>query len=1192
MEETSLKTKQHSASAPRPQPPAFHLALPIAAAILATAATALAQTPNPVPTLTHVGSPATVTPGSNSFSLSVNGVGIAQNAIVKWNGVALFAPNCGGPVAPTSEQYCVANVDKSLVETAGTAMITIVNPPPGGGTSNALLLPITNLNPTLGIAATESKLPGMGMEVVVGDFDGDGVIDTAMLYNDCVTDPTCTSTVQIRMANTTKTVRLTNENSAGRMIATDLDGNGTLDLAISTTHSVISLLNDGSGNLSVKGLVGFADQFALPDAIAAADFNKDGKIDIVVALDADNPSLVLLLGNGDGTFTNTGAFGDVGYFSQQSGFAVGDFNDDGNPDFAYANGFGLTVWTGDGAGHFTKAYANNSMDTLLAVTTGDFNGDGKLDLAVITSNDTELGIFLGDGYGGFRLAWRMKVDPNPGGSNLVVGDLNGDGKPDLVMATNLPSLVPFMVFLGKGDGSFQPASLNLPRGGFRSVAVADLNGDGLLDVVGVSLIYAKVTVGLQVVPATSVLPMAVTFGSVGLKTGSPPQIVTLTNSGGLPIVLSGITLGGANPGDFFIMTNTCGTLPVTLKPSDNCTVSITFAPAWTGSRNATLTFADNSLNSVKTVILSGTGTSIPLAFISQPLSPTTLTAGSGNPEILYVSGAGFVPDSSVWLNGKALTTTYFNGSLLFAVIPPSYLATPSTAIVTVANPWPSGISNAVPLTISAPTSNTPMNRKDVGVGGNPSAIVAGDFNRDGILDMAVVNTNDNTVSVLIGDGRGGFTVSKVIALNGNGADAIGVADFNGDGNPDLVVANANSSNLTLLIGDGNGGFTPTPSAFSTCTTPTSLAVGDYNRDGRADVAVVCTAHATVSSLQILLGDGNGGFVSYGSPAGPGAVPESVVTADFNGDGFLDLAVANTLSDNVSIYLGDGAGNFSLLAAAPLTGLYPSSLVVGDFNGDGKPDLAVANGGIVGSNASKTVTILLGDGKGGFTAGANVSTGANPFQIVAGDFNGDGYLDLATANYGDNTVSILLGDGSGHFRQSSAPATDSKPAAVALGDFNGDGRLDLVVVNSGGNDVSVLLQQPGTAAAPAPPDSLWSAGHSNLTTNQMLQSRNGYFQAIMQADGNFVIYQLGKPIWASQTAGQGFTPYNLVMQQDGNLVVYGYLNRCAPNQACVPAWASNTNGKGTAPYILVMQNDGNLVVYDSNLTATWASGTNR
>jgi hypothetical protein len=188
--------------------------------------------------------------------------------------------------------------------------------------------------------------------------------------------------------------------------------------------------------------------------------------------------------------------------------------------------------------------------------------------------------------------------------------------------------------------------------------------------------------------------------------------------------------------------------------------------------------------------------------------------------------------------------------------------------------------------------------------------------------------------------------------------------------------------------------------------PFSAAVGDFNLDGKLDLAV---ANSGDGDVTILLGNGSGGFTqAAGSPVDVGSIPLSVVVGDFNLDGKPDLAVTNAGSDNVTILLGNGSGGFTQPAGSPVsTGDEPFSVVVGDFNLDGKPDLAVANDGSPGN-----VTILLGNGSGGFTqaAGSPVSAGHGPIFLTVGDFNQDGKPDLAVANNGSNNVTILLGDG--------------------------------------------------------------------------------------------------------------------------------------------------------------------------------------
>jgi hypothetical protein len=337
---------------------------------------------------------------------------------------------------------------------------------------------------------------------------------------------------------------------------------------------------------------------------------------------------------------------------------------------------------------------------------------------------------------------------------------------------------------------------------------------------------------------------------------------------------------------------------------------------------------------------------------------------------------------------------------------------------------------------------------DYATGVSPRAAAVGDFNGDGFKDLAATNQTSNTVSILLGNGTGGFTATASSPATGGGATPIVVGDFNGDGKQDLAVVNFFVSTIAVLLGDGHGGFTATASSPATGPSSYALAVGDFNGDGKLDLAVPSIASNNVT---VLLGDGSGGFsAAAGSPFATGNAPVSVAVGDFNGDGKQDLATANESVNTLSVLLGNGSGGFSAKTDYA-TGAYPRSVVVADLNGDGKQDLAVAN------HDASTVSILLGNGSGGFSATAtSPATGSHPYSLTTADFNGDGWPDLATANFDADTVSLLLGDGTGGFTAAASPATGTGPFSITTGDFNGDGWPDLTTVNNTANTVSVLL----------------------------------------------------------------------------------------------------------------------------------------
>jgi hypothetical protein len=355
--------------------------------------------------------------------------------------------------------------------------------------------------------------------------------------------------------------------------------------------------------------------------------------------------------------------------------------------------------------------------------------------------------------------------------------------------------------------------------------------------------------------------------------------------------------------------------------------------------------------------------------------------------------------------------------------------------------------------------------------------VAGDFNNDGKIDLAVSN-GDSTVSVLLGNGDGTFQPQMIYNTDPNGTSyAIAVGDFNGDGNIDLVVTNTvggavdsvagNSDTVSILLGNGDGTF-QTQQTYSVGSGAQGVAVGDFNNDGCADVAVTNNRDNTLS---VLLGKGDGTFQSQVTYA-VGNQPSSISTADFNGDGYIDLVVSNSGDNNVGVLSGNGDGTFAAQVTFA-TGNSPVGVAVGDFNGDGNADIAVAN-----SN-DNTVSVLLGNGDGTFRIEVAYGTGSYPFGATVGDFNGDGKADIATPNFVDSTVSVLFGNGEGIFLTQAAYGTGNYPLGIAVGDFNGDGLADVATANhAAASAVSVLLSER-TETATASGVSVYGAGTHNV-----------------------------------------------------------------------------------------------------------------
>jgi hypothetical protein len=338
----------------------------------------------------------------------------------------------------------------------------------------------------------------------------------------------------------------------------------------------------------------------------------------------------------------------------------------------------------------------------------------------------------------------------------------------------------------------------------------------------------------------------------------------------------------------------------------------------------------------------------------------------------------------------------------------------------------------------------------------PGAVTTGDFNSDGNLDLAVVDPTKNLVAVFLGKGDGTFQAGVSYPV-GKAPGSLAFGDLDNDGRLDLVMVN--QSGLSVLLGNGDGSFRAGQEVplVSLVFSLNAITVADMNGDGNLDVLLTVGGNG-VTELDILLGNGDGTFqapiYSDLNMAGFGLEPGQIVIGDFNADGIPDVAVAcggfDTI-DNLRILIGNGDGTMQAAGAPASDNIFQpaSSIVAGDFNGDGKLDLALTF--VSNDDACCGVSsyfVFLGNGDGTFQSpvGSALAVNTNPASIRTADFNGDGIPDLAMLAVGNplnSTVGapmILIGNGDGTFQ---APVTfPFSESALVVGDFNGDGLPDL------------------------------------------------------------------------------------------------------------------------------------------------------
>jgi hypothetical protein len=725
-----------------------------------------------------------------------------------------------------------------------------------------------------------------------------------------------------------------------------------------------------------------------PGAVAFGDFNSDGHTDVAVAAPFLN-HVSVLLGNGDGTLQTPVNY-TVGI--DPVAIAVGDFNGDGKPDIVTANLNSISVLLNQGNGTFQLAPQTNLVigQSRGALAVGDFNGDGKLDVAVLVAlpqlgaNAAE--VFLGKGDGTFQPGVNYPVGNNSS-SSLAVGDFNGDGKLDL--ATADPTGV--SVLLGKGDGSFQSAITPSPAGTDpHSLVVGDFNNDGKLDAAVANAFNQSFSILLGKGDGTFQAPIQ------SNQAGDQPQ-----------------TLATA---DF----NGDGKLDLVVAVSDGARIFL-------GKGDGT--FQLSSAPFPVFAFVGGLAANIAVVDLN----------GDGKPDLVGLNAQSDFVSVVLGVGDGTFQTAELVGSRLG-------LSSPFGEVQT----------------------------------------VTADMNGDGKIDLVASLTNLDTgggpvgVEVLLGNGIGGFGTPQVTTLPFDHVGDLAVGDFNKDGKPDVAVT-TNPGIVSILLGKGDGSFQAPVDYTTTAFSPVEVAVGDFNGDGNPDVIIADSSGA----MSLLPGKGDGTF-GFATTIPVGSSLSSFAVGDFNKDGKLDLAVAGFLTPTtnvmtVSVLLGNGDGTFRAPINIPLPGqgINESGIAVGDFNKDGNLDLVVAN--------VNFVLELLGDGHGNFSVTQILSGDPvlSPFSsVAAADLNGDGNIDIAVGDRISQHILVLLGAGNGSFGPPSYFGTNFGLGSITVADLNGDGRPDLI----GTSGIDLLFNRgagPATPGAMTSPANLSFGNQSVGTTSSPL-----------------------------------------------------------------------------------------------------------
>jgi hypothetical protein len=690
-----------------------------------------------------------------------------------------------------------------------------------------------------------------------------------------------------------------------------------------------------------------------------------------------------------------------------------------------------------------------------SIATGDLNGDGKLDLVTTDWSSDKVTVSLGLGNGKFAPGIEYAAGSHPG--SAIIADIDGDGRADVIVANQTESTI--RVLLGSGNGKLQQAQTYSIGFNPAFIAVGDFNGDGKTD--------------------------------VAVSGGSSRRLAILLNEGGgslgKPIVrsLSKIStsfaiadLNGDEHTDL-ALANDDGTISVLLGAGD-------------GSFRSTpdVKVAQGPLSSILGADFNRDG-KVDLAVTLSGEKQLSVLMGKGN--------GGF--DSSVSYRVGSNPVSIALGDVDEDGIPD----------LVVTNQGSNSFS-----VLGGNADGTFRSSLDYVAGKGPLAAATGDFYGAGHLDLAIINYASQTISLPLGNGDGTFRAARAYSVELQ-PKAVAFGNLTGGKNSDLVVTNFCGSDAACGKGGTVSVMTATESGYRFASTyslgagPVAVALVDVDNDKNLDIVALNRNDKTIS---ILLGLGGGSFQQqFTLPLAE--APIAFAAGDFNHDGKTDLAVLGDCGlskcsqpGTLEILLGTGDGGFRSTITYPVD-YAPTAIAIGDLNKDKNLDIVISNscGKAASCTVPGTATVFLGNASGKFAIGKDVALGNSPSSVALGDLSGRDVLDLLVTRSTDNSVAVLHGVGDGTFQTPTVYKVGVNPGSVAVADFNGDGKLDVAVGNIGDSTVSVLFGKgDGTLLAggvlPVGP------GPESLTA---IQSANSTRASLVTANGNSASSSLGTDI---------------------------------------------------------------------------------
>jgi hypothetical protein len=668
-----------------------------------------------------------------------------------------------------------------------------------------------------------------------------------------------------------------------------------------------------------------------PESVIAADVDGDGALDLISA-DSGSDRLSIFINNGAGSFQSANLIATGG---DPEAVAAADVDGDGDLDLISADSSSnrLSIFINNGAGSFQLTNTIMNRASPKAVVAVDIDEDGDVDLISADSGSMLLSILINDGSGSFSASSTISVTNEP--EALITADVDGDKKVDLICAFRFGTSL--SIFMNNGSGGFSTSPTTISTGSEpRSVSAADVNGDGAVDLISASFVEDQLLVFMN-------------NGSGGFSTPN-----TILNTGTAPRVVVSADINGDGHVDLLSADRNSNQL--SLFVGDGSGAFVVATPA-----------------------------TIPIGVQAEALIAADI---DGNGQVDLISADSGSQQLSLFLNARSAS---FSPSI------------------------------SLPIDSAA----------------KPRFVIAGDINGDKNIDLiSADDSGSGQLSVFLGDGLGAFPVASRSTLNTGGSpQAVTAADIDGDGNIDLISADSGSNQLSIFTNMGSGSL-QSPVTIATGSSPQAVTAADIDGDGNIDLI---SADSGSNQLSIFTNMGSGLFQPTNTIT-TGNSPQAVTAVDVDGDGNIDLISADRGADQLSIFINDGSGAFNPVnSSMVMTGTDPDSVITADIDRDGDLDLICSD-----RRQSNQLSIFINDGSGAFSAANPIPAGNDPRSVTAADVDGDGDVDLISAERVTKRVSVFLNDGSGVFRLAIPTLpTGRSTETVTTADVNGDGHVDLI-----------------------------------------------------------------------------------------------------------------------------------------------------